>query len=74
MDAIVVKVSDGHQVRNKAVHIAIGVIVEGIKHVLGIWVTENEGAKFWAQVCAQPANRGVKNVLIACSNRLTGFP
>lgn len=52
----------------------IGVTVEGIKHVLGIWVTENEGAKFWAQVCAQLANRGVKDVLIACCDGLTGFP
>lgn len=48
--------------------------VEGIKHVLGLWVTENEGAKFWAQVCAQLANRGVKDVLIACCDGLTGFP
>src|SRR5690606_30683811 len=53
---------------------AIGVTVEGIKHVLGLWVTENEGAKFWAQVCAQLANRGVKDVLIACCDGLTGFP
>jgi len=53
LDALVVKVRDGHQVRNKAAHMAIGVTVEGIKHVLGLWVTENEGAKFWAQVCAQ---------------------
>lgn len=74
LDAIVIKVRDGHQVRNKAAHMAIGVTVEGIKHVLGIWVTENEGAKFWAQVCAQLANRGVKDVLIACCDGLTGFP
>jgi len=74
LDAIVIKVRDGHQVRNKAAHMAIGVTVEGVKHVLGIWVTENEGAKFWAQVCAQLANRGVKDVLIACCDGLTGFP
>lgn len=74
LDAIVIKVRDGHQVRNKAAHMAIGVTVEGIKHVLGIWVTENEGAKFWTQVCAQLANRGVKDVLIACCDGLTGFP
>ena len=74
LDAIVIKVRDGHQVRNKAAHMAIGVTVEGIKHVLGLWVTENEGAKFWAQVCAQLANRGVKDVLIACCDGLTGFP
>lgn len=74
LDAIVVKVRDGQHVKNKAAHIAIGVTVEGIKQVLGIWVTETEGAKFWAQVCAQLANRGVKDVLVACCDGLTGFP
>lgn len=74
LDAIVVKVRDGHHVKNKAAHIAIGVTTEGIKQVLGIWVAETEGAKFWAQVCAQLANRGVKDVLIACCDGLTGFP
>lgn len=74
LDAIVVKVRDGHQVKNKAAHIAIGVTIEGIKQVLGIWVTETEGAKFWAQVCAQLANRGVKDVLVVCCDGLTGFP
>lgn len=74
LDAIRIKVRDGHQVKNKAAHIAIGVTVEGIKQVLGIWVAETEGAKFWAQVCAQLANRGVKDVLIACCDGLTGFP
>ncbi|GAA3300085.1 IS256 family transposase [Glutamicibacter nicotianae] len=74
LDAIVIKVRDGHQVKNRAAHMAIGVTVEGIKQVLGIWVTENEGAKFWAQVCVQLANRGVQDVLIACCDGLTGFP
>lgn len=74
LDAIRIKVRDGHQVKNKAAHIAIGVTVEGIKQVLGIWVAETEGAKFWAQVCAELANRGVKDVLIACRDGLTGFP
>lgn len=69
-----VKVRDGHHVKNTAAHIAIGVTTEGIKQVLGIWVAETEGAKFWAQVCAQLANRGVKDVLIACCDGLTGFP
>lgn len=74
LDAIVIKVRDGHHVKNKAAHIAVGVTLEGIKHVLGIWVAETEGAKFWAQVCAELANRGVKDVLIACCDGLTGFP
>lgn len=73
LDALVVKVRDGAHVRNKAAHIAIGVDLEGIKHVLGIWVQASEGAKFWAGVCAELANRGVRDVLIVCCDGLTGF-
>jgi putative transposase len=74
LDALVVKVKDGAHVRNKAAHIAVGVDVDGIKHVLGIWVQTSEGAKFWAGVCAELANRGIKDVLIVCCDGLTGFP
>lgn len=74
MDALVVKVRDGHQVRNKAAHIAVGVDLDGVKHVLGIWVQATEGAKFWAGVCAELRNRGVRDVLIVCCDGLTGFP
>jgi putative transposase len=74
LDALVVKVRDGAHVGNKAAHIAVGVDMDGIKHVLGIWVQQNEGAKFWAGVCAELANRGVKDVLIVCCDGLTGFP
>ena len=74
LDAIVVKVRDGGHVRNKAAHIAVGVDLDGIKHVLGIWVQTTEGAKFWAAVCAELANRGVRDVLIVCCDGLTGFP
>jgi putative transposase len=74
LDALVVKVRDGHQVRNKAAHIAVGVDLDGIKHVLGIWVQATEGAKFWAGVCAELANRGVRDVLIVCCDGLSGFP
>jgi len=74
LDALVVKVRDGHQVRNKAAHIAVGVDLDGVKHVLGIWVQASEGAKFWAGVCAELANRGVHDVLIVCCDGLTGFP
>lgn len=74
LDALVVKVRDGHQVRNKAAHIAVGVDLDGVKHVLGIWVQATEGAKFWAGVCAELANRGVRDVLIACCDGLSGFP
>src|SRR6266496_2771848 len=74
LDALVVKVRDGHQVRNKAAHIAVGVDLDGVKHVLGIWVQASEGAKFWAGVCAELRNRGVRDVLIVCCDGLTGFP
>jgi putative transposase len=74
LDALVVKVRDGHQVRNKAAHIAVGVDLDGVKHVLGIWVQATEGAKFWAGVCAELANRGVRDVLIVCCDGLSGFP
>ncbi|MBE7195392.1 MAG: IS256 family transposase [Gordonia polyisoprenivorans] len=74
LDAIVVKVRDGAHVRNKAAHIAVGVDIDGVKHVLGIWIQATEGAKFWAGVCAELANRGVADVLIVCCDGLTGFP
>jgi hypothetical protein len=74
LDAIVVKVRDGHQVRNRAAHIAVGVDLDGIKQVLGIWVQATEGAKFWAGVCAELRNRGIRDVLIVCCDGLTGFP
>jgi putative transposase len=70
----VVKVREGHQVRNRAAHIAVGVDLDGVKHVLGIWVQASEGAKFWAGVCAELRNRGVRDVLIVCCDGLTGFP
>jgi putative transposase len=74
LDALIVKVRDGHQVRNKAAYLAIGVDLDGVKHVLGIWVQNTEGAKFWAGVCAELANRGLREVLIACCDGLTGLP
>jgi len=73
LDALVVKVRDGAHVRNKSAYIGIGVDLEGVKHVLGIWVQTSEGAKFWAGVCAELANRGVRDVLIVCCDGLTGF-
>ena len=73
LDALVVKVRDGHTVKNRAAHIAVGVDLDGVKHVLGIWVQASEGAKFWAGVCAELRNRGVRDVLIVCCDGLTGF-
>ncbi|WP_009951708.1 IS256 family transposase, partial [Saccharopolyspora erythraea] len=74
LDALVVKVRDGHQVRNRSAHIAVGVDLDGVKHVLGIWIQASEGAKFWAGVCAELRNRGVKDVLIVCCDGLPGLP
>ena len=74
LDALVVKVRDGAVVKNKAAHIAIGVDMEGVKHVLGIWVQATEGAKFWGGVCAELSNRGVRDVLILCCDGLNGLP
>jgi putative transposase len=74
LDALVVKVRDGHQVRNKAAHLAVGVDLDGVKRVLGIWVQASEGAKFWAGVCAELRNRGIRDVLIVCCDGLSGLP
>ncbi len=74
LDALVVKVRDGAHVSNRAAHLAVGVDIDGVKHVLGIWVQATEGARFWASVCSELANRGIKDVLIVCCDGLTGFP
>ncbi|WP_430010691.1 IS256 family transposase [Mobiluncus mulieris] len=74
LDAITVKIREQNRVQNRAAHIAVGVGLDGVKHVLGIWVEAHEGAKFWAGVCAELANRGVQDVLIVACDGLTGFP
>lgn len=74
LDALIVKVRDQHHVRNKSAHIAVGVDLDGVKHVLGIWVQTSEGAKFWAGVCAELRNRGIRDTLIVCCDGLTGLP
>jgi putative transposase len=73
LDAIHIKIRDGAHVKTRAAHIAVGVDLEGVKHVLGIWVQAKEGAAFWASVCAELANRGVKDVLIVACDGLTGL-
>lgn len=73
LDAIRIKVRDGGRVMNKSAYLAIGVDMEGIKHVLGIWIAKEEGASFWAHVCAHLANRGVKDVFIVCCDGLKGL-
>jgi putative transposase len=74
MDAVRVKVRDNGHISNKAVYLALGVTMEDIKEVLGMWVAENEGAKFWLQVVTELKNRGVEDIFIACVDGLKGFP
>jgi len=74
MDAVRVKVRDNGHISNKAVYLALGVTMDGIKEVLGMWVAENEGAKFWLQVVTELKNRGVEDIFIACVDGLKGFP
>lgn len=73
MDAIHFHVRSEGQIIKKAVYIAIGVGIDGVKDVLGMWVGENESAKFWLSVMNSMRNRGVKDILIACVDGLTGF-
>jgi putative transposase len=74
VDALMVKVRDGAHVRNKAAYLVVGVDTDGIKHVLGIWIANTEGAKFWMSVFSELRNRGVRRVLIACCDGLEGLP
>src|SRR3954449_3485649 len=74
LDAIRVKVRDEGLVRNKAVHIALGVRADGTKEVLGLWLEQNEGAKFWLRVMNELRNRGVEDILLAVVDGLKGFP
>ena len=73
-DALRVKVRDEGLVRNKAVHIALGVRADGTKEILGLWLEQNEGAKFWLRVMNELRNRGVEDVLLAVVDGLKGFP
>jgi putative transposase len=74
LDALMVKIRDNGHIQNKAIYVAIGVNLEGNKEVLGLWVSQNEGAKFWLQVLTELQSRGVKDILIACVDGLKGFP
>lgn len=74
LDCIVVKIRQDKQVINKAIYLALGVNMEGHKELLGLWLSETEGAKFWLNVLTELQNRGVKDILIACVDGLKGFP
>ena len=73
-DAIRVKIRDEGLVRNKAVYVALGIQPDGTKEVLGIWIEQTEGAKFWMRVMTELKNRGVADILIAVVDGLKGFP
>jgi putative transposase len=74
LDALQVKVRDGAHIRNKAIYLAIGINLQGVKEVLGLWVAQTEGAKFWLQIVTELKNRGVSDIFIACVDGLKGFP
>jgi putative transposase len=74
LDALQVKVKSQGRVANKAIYIAFGVNLQGLKEVLGMWAAESEGAKFWMQVVTELKNRGVTDIFIACVDGLKGFP
>lgn len=73
-DALVVKIRVDKQIVNKAIHLALGINLEGEKELLGMWCHSTEGARFWLSVLTELKNRGVQDVLICCCDGLTGFP
>ena len=74
LDCIHVKVRDGGVVRAKAVYLALGINLAGEKEILGLWIAQTEGAKFWLQVVTELKNRGVQDIFVACVDGLKGFP
>ena len=72
-DCIVIKVRDNQRVVSKAIFVALGINLSGNKELLGLWLAENEGTKFWLSVLTELKNRGVENILIACIDGLKGF-
>ena len=74
LDGISVKVRQDHQILRKTIYLALGINMDGYKELLGIWIAETEGAKFWAQVLTELNNRGVKDVFVFCIDGLKGFP
>ena len=74
MDGIVVKVRDGQRIVNRTVHIVLGINLQGKKELLGLWMSDNEGAKFWLGILTELKNRGLQDILIACVDGLKGFP
>ena len=73
-DAIRVKIKEDKRIINKAVYLALGIGMDGCKELLGIWISENEGAKFWLEVCNELKSRGLNDIFVACIDGLSGFP
>ncbi|MBE8214773.1 MAG: IS256 family transposase, partial [Endozoicomonadaceae bacterium] len=73
-DCIVVKIKKYNQIINQSIYLALGVNMKGKKELLGMWVSENEGAKCWLNVMTEMQNCGLKDILIACIDGLKGFP
>lgn len=74
LDCIVVKINQDKRVINKSIYLALGVNVDGAKELLGMWISDNEGSKFWLSVLTEIQTRGVKDIFIACVDGLSGFP
>ena len=74
LDALVIKVRDKAGVRNKSAYLVVGVRTDGHKDVLGLWLAETEGAKFWLSILNELKNRGVEDILILCADGLSGLP
>ena len=74
LDCLVLKIRQDKRVIKKAIYLALGVGLEGHKELLGMWISENEGAKFWLSILTELKNRGMEQILIACARGLSGFP
>jgi transposase-like protein len=74
LDGIVVKIRQDKRVINKSIYLALGINLDGEKELLGLWIAETEGAKFWLSVLTELQNRGLQDILIAAVDGLTGFP
>jgi len=74
VDCLMVKVRENQRVINKALYLVLGIDMEGQKELLGMWIAQTEGAKFWLSVFTELQNRGVKDIFIACVDGLTGLP
>lgn len=74
LDALVVKIRDKGVVQNKSVYLAVGVCLDGSKDVLGMWLAQTEGAKFWGSILTELKNRGAHDILVLCADGLTGLP